>query len=143
MSCWEVTVGGRTHSGASKRSRVLIVDDSAPMRAVLHQFCVALSYDVAAEVPTAEAALEVLDAQAVDVVICDYRLPRLSGLDLEALVAERFPDVPLLVLSGDLDLVEECRRGFATGSRARRRALCKPVMLGELGSVLDALCEGS
>ena len=38
-----------------------------------------------------------------DLIICDLNMPRLSGYDLLPLVRRRFPDIPVIVVTGDPD----------------------------------------
>jgi DNA-binding NtrC family response regulator len=47
-----------------------------------------------------EHALEYLENEDVDLVITDMRLPGLSGVDLIRRIQERWPDVPVIVMTG-------------------------------------------
>ena len=51
-------------------------------------------------VETAEQVRAALDRPSWDVVLSDYRLPAFSGMEALALVRERDPDMPFIVLSG-------------------------------------------
>ncbi len=83
---------------------VWIVDDDKAIRWVLER---ALSKE---EVPTrsfetADEALKVLNSEEPSVVITDVRMPGESGLSLLASLREKFPKVPVIVMTayGDLD----------------------------------------
>jgi DNA-binding NtrC family response regulator len=84
--------------------RVLIVDDDAVTRETL----VALLDDEFAvqEAGDGAAAAELVDAHDFDVVITDYEMPALSGVDLLALIARRRPHVVGLLVTGSADLPE-------------------------------------
>jgi DNA-binding response OmpR family regulator len=64
-------------------SRILIVDDHAPLARNI-AFLMQIAGFEAITAFSAEEALELLDQQAVDMVIVDAHMPRLSGFDLLA-----------------------------------------------------------
>ena len=84
----------------SRRLRILTVDDSATMRALLRNALTASGFDVA-QADDGMAALEWLATNDVDVIITDINMPRLDGFGLiERLRASgRHCDRPILVLS--------------------------------------------
>lgn len=49
------------------------------------------------------AALEQLEQDVPDIVLSDYKMPGMSGLDLLAQVAKRHPRVPLLLMTAYAD----------------------------------------
>ena len=64
-----------------ERGRVLIVDDSAVMRAVLQRTIDAADrYVVAGAVPHADAAIEFLQHSRVDLILLDLEMPGIGGL---------------------------------------------------------------
>lgn len=60
--------------------KVLIVDDSATMRQMITIVLKGSGYDVSS-VPDGEAALEAFD-ESIDLVITDYNMPRMNGVEL-------------------------------------------------------------
>lgn len=54
-------------------------------------------------------ALEVLDHQEVDVVICDMRMPGMDGIELLATMRQRYPSIVRIMLTGyvSVDVMEE------------------------------------
>lgn len=84
----------------SKTTRVLTVDDSASMRALLNHALSSHGFDVA-QADDGISALEWLAANEADVVITDINMPRLDGFGLiERLRAgSRHRDRPILVLT--------------------------------------------
>jgi two-component system response regulator PilR (NtrC family) len=77
---------------------ILVVDDDDTIRDTL--------YDLLSEehrchtAETAENALKLLDAEFYDVVLTDISMPGLSGLELLGQVRQRYPDTPVIVISG-------------------------------------------
>ncbi len=79
----------------------------------------------------AEAALDRLSCQKVDVMVTDLRLPDIDGLALLQKVRDQYPDVIRVVLSGDI------AQDSSLGSAAvAHRFLEKPCPSGVLEGVL-------
>jgi DNA-binding NarL/FixJ family response regulator len=97
--------------------RLLLVDDHPLVRGGVRACLEATGhYRVCGEAGTPQEALQVLDAQPIDLVITDLRLAGGSGVDLIAALAERPPVCPSLVLSmlGDAAFVQ---RVLSLGAR--------------------------
>jgi DNA-binding NtrC family response regulator len=93
--------------------RILIADDDDALRESLELVLSAEGYEVVSARDGA-AALALLEAQPVDVVLCDLRMPGMDGLELLPQLVRRLPGVPVLLMSayGSADLaVEAMRRG--------------------------------
>jgi PAS domain S-box-containing protein len=81
--------------------RTLIVDDSADDADLLIRELRREGYDVSAERTDTEAGLKAaLDHQSWDVVLCDFNMPRFSGIEALKVVRERNRDVPFIFVSG-------------------------------------------
>ncbi len=82
---------------------VLIVDDSLPMRAVIKKTFKAAGYGNAniIEAEDGEKALEQLKKNWVDIVLTDYNMPEMNGLELirEIKKNEMFDQIPVVVIS--------------------------------------------
>lgn len=118
------------------RNRILIVDDDLDMREIL-------SFDFESEgfqVLQAESgnrAIEILNTRAVDVVVTDVRMPDGDGVRLLERVNERYPDLPVIFLTGfaEIPIEDACARGAY-------RVLIKPFDRDELyRAVRQALQE--
>lgn len=80
---------------------VLIVDDDEAIRDNLFEFLSETFICQTAE--TAEKALGRLEADTYDVVLTDISMPGLSGLELLGHVRQRFPNTPVIIISGISD----------------------------------------
>jgi two-component system, chemotaxis family, chemotaxis protein CheY len=102
----------------SKPTRILTVDDSASMRALLFHALTSSGFEVA-QADDGIAALEWLAVNEVDVVITDINMPRLDGFGLiERLRAgTRHHDRPILVLTTESsdEKKQRARDAGATG----------------------------
>jgi DNA-binding NtrC family response regulator len=78
--------------------RVLLVDDDETIRDTLYELLSANYVCQTAE--TAEKAFARLEADQYDVVLTDISMPGLSGLELLGHVRQKFPNTPVIIVSG-------------------------------------------
>ena len=78
--------------------RILVVEDEPPIRRLLRTGLATQGHAVI-EAPDGRAALDALGRGGVDLVILDLGLPDIPGLDLLRGIRERWPDLPVVVLS--------------------------------------------
>lgn len=79
-------------------AKILIVDDDETIRDTLYELLSENYLCQTAE--TAEKAFARLAADTYDVVLTDISMPGLSGLELLGHVRQRFPDTPVIIISG-------------------------------------------
>ena len=96
--------------GERPKPRLLIVDDDAPSRQVLHRLLARLGYEVE-EAEDGRAALELVENQPPDLVLTDLTMPVLDGFELlrRLKTSDRFRDIPVIVVSGINDLQSAVR----------------------------------
>lgn len=101
-----------------KTTRILTVDDSRSMRALLRVALTERGYEVA-EAEDGIEALEWLEKNSADVIITDINMPRLDGFGLIERVRSgtRHIDRPILVLTTESsdDKKKRARDAGATG----------------------------
>lgn len=82
-------------------SSLLIVEDDVTIRETLFDL---FSGDHSCfQTETAEAALEVLDKEHIDVVLTDISMPGMSGLELLGHTRQRWPSTEVIMMSGIRD----------------------------------------
>ena len=120
------------------KERILVVDDSAATLEVLQRNLTAAGYQVFTAPGVAEA-IEVLDGTALDLVITDIKMPRVSGLDLVRHTRENFRDTEVMVITG-YPSIEGAVHAVKTGAE---EFLAKPFtdeeLLSAVWRVLDKL----
>jgi DNA-binding NarL/FixJ family response regulator len=81
--------------------RVGIVDDHAIVRSGLKQFISdQVDLRVTGEAADGAGALQLARGGELDVLVMDLAMPDQSGVDALAAIKARFPDLPVLILSG-------------------------------------------
>jgi len=95
--------------------RVLIIEDSEDDALLLLRELTRGGFDPMVErVDTREDMVAALDRQIWDIILCDYVMPRFSGLHALALLKEKSLDVPFIIVSGRIGeepAVEAMRAG--------------------------------
>jgi len=66
--------------------RLLVVDDSSTMRRILRNNLKSLGFEDVIEAENGERAFTRLQAESVDIVITDWNMPVMSGLELVAAI---------------------------------------------------------
>jgi two-component system phosphate regulon response regulator PhoB len=131
-----IGTGGSFSIPAKRPPRLLLVDDDRDMQVMIREMLEAI--DLRLECASdGEEALDRLTLEPFDLVVLDWNLPGMSGLDLcrELRRHPRLADIPILFLtakSGQRDLVD----AFAAGADD---FLGKPFRAPELGARLLAL----
>jgi two-component system response regulator AtoC len=82
----------------STQGTVLIVEDEANMRRVLRALLRRADYQTL-EAADGQRALEILDAESVDAVLSDLKMPHMNGLELLQVVQQRHQSVPFILLT--------------------------------------------
>jgi two-component system NtrC family sensor kinase len=85
-----------------KEAAVLVVDDDEHVRRALKRVLKRARCRLY-EAPDAQAALALLAAEPVHVVVSDYRMPGMTGVELLRVVKERWPRVQRVLLTGQAD----------------------------------------
>ena len=106
--------------------RILVVDDDEAVRRFMVESLQSLGYSVH-EAADGEAGLRVLVGSRPDLIIVDYAMPGMTGVDLVLRARAVAPGVPVILATGYADM-EAVDRVMPTESVLR-----KPFRLTELG----------
>jgi DNA-binding response OmpR family regulator len=112
--------------------KILAVDDAVQITKTLTDVLGVAGYSVRTA-PSGERALQIMESANFDLVITDLKMTGMSGMDLAQLVFQRWPGVPVIILSGygDLDSVIGALRSGVTDF------IKKPFSADEVLSVVD------
>ncbi|HKJ24164.1 MAG TPA: response regulator, partial [Myxococcota bacterium] len=114
--------------------RILAVDDQPYFRSFIQELLGEDGYDVRTAASAAEAQ-HALEKEVFDVVLTDVVLPDVQGTDFVRTLADRHPEVGIVVLAsvGGVKTAVDCMKEGAADY------LLKPIERGALQHTLDSL----
>jgi two-component system response regulator HydG len=84
-------------------NKILIIDDDLDMCRLLDRFLTRNNFDVKFA-HSGKKALEELEKNTPDVILCDFRLEDTDGKDLLIQIKEKTPRVPVIIITGYSDI---------------------------------------
>jgi putative two-component system response regulator len=117
----------RPDAGTPGVARVLVVDDEATIRQALARFLRDRGYDVH-ECGSGPAALALLEHERFVVMLCDVRMPGMSGLEVVPRAIELDHDLAVLMLTA----VNEAGAATEALSQGALDYLVKPITFADL-----------
>ena len=115
--------------------RILVVDDNPAvrhyLRAILEQ---QTTWQVCDEARTGGEALQRVKKAPPDLILLDFQMPDLNGLDVAQQISELFPRIPILMVTIHLSsqLAEAAKRVGVRGA-------CAKSDVGSIVQAVDAL----
>lgn len=124
--------------------RVLIVDDSASMRAVVKKTLAAAGYAVETclEAQNGTEALEILHQEPVDVVLSDLHMPEMDGLELLRTLQKEGKVPPCFILVTTEGRKERLKEALGLGARGYVSKPFHPEGLRKILSLLVGEPDG-
>jgi two-component system chemotaxis response regulator CheY len=97
-------MGLHTHYAVNGRQgRILVVDDEAEVRKPVSLTLKRAGYEVV-EAENGQEAIQLLNTGdnplMVDTIVCDIRMPKVTGTDAISYFRSQYPSVPVIVLTG-------------------------------------------
>ncbi|MGH7561826.1 MAG: ATP-binding protein [Gemmatimonadales bacterium] len=116
--------------------RILLVDDEPSLASVGRRRLAGLGYEVTVSTDPIKALEEVrARPDAFDLVLTDYSMPKLNGLDLARGINRIRADLPIVLSTGFAEEFPE----ETLAAAGIRRVLSKPVGISDLARALQAL----
>lgn len=114
----------------TSRRQVLVIDDDNEVRRVIVEMLGALQHQTC-EADNGLDGLAQLTRLQPDVVLLDFAMPGLNGAQIARLIRERYPQLPIVFISGysETGLLEEALGGTAL-------VLRKPFTMAQLNEVV-------
>ncbi len=112
--------------------RILLVDDNPSvrhyLRAILEQQA---SWQVCGEARTGAEALNKVAEVSPDLIVLDYQMPDLNGVEVARQICDLFPKIPILMVTIHLSrqLADAARQAGVRGAWAKQ----------DIGSVVEAV----
>ena len=93
----------RNSSPSSTRRRILLVDDNANGLAARKSVLEELGYSIVTCTSGADAFEQFTSREPFDLVVTDYKMPRMDGLELIVRLRRHTPGLPIVLISGYVD----------------------------------------
>ncbi|MDY0030270.1 MAG: response regulator [Pseudobdellovibrionaceae bacterium] len=113
-----------------KDLKILVVDDQLEVRAMIRNMLTELGITQIFEAADGKEAMVFTDnaMDMIDIVICDWNMPKMSGIDLLKQMRSVYPEVPFLMITGRSD-VESVSMAKSSGVTAYIRKPFSPAHL--------------
>jgi two-component system invasion response regulator UvrY len=115
--------------------RILVADDNPAVRHYLRSLLeLQNDWRVCGEARTGGEALDRIQENPPDILLLDFQMPDLNGLDVARVVSRLFPQMPILMVTIHLStqLAEEARK-------AGIRGVCLKSDVGSIVGAVDAV----
>jgi two-component system chemotaxis response regulator CheY len=98
--------------------KVLIVDDFATMRKILRNILKQIGFTDIAEADDGNTGLKALQKEKFDLVLCDWNMPEMPGIDLLRAVRsdDALKDIPFVMVTAEAqkdNIVEAVKEGVS------------------------------
>jgi DNA-binding response OmpR family regulator len=97
------------------KHRILVVDDEPSIRESLAMLLSVAGYDVSTARDGFDALLQLRRATP-SVIVSDLNMPQMSGFELLSVVRRRFPEIPVIAMSGAYETGERVPGGVIADS---------------------------
>lgn len=123
----------------SKNVRILVVDDSESMRKLLVSIIKSFGINHVFEANNGASALNIINEKELNVIVCDWEMPKMNGLELfiEVQKMKNPPPFVLVTSNAEIDKVK------SAVEKGVKHYIVKPIkpetILKELRSILPIL----
>ena len=124
----------------SPRGRVLVVEDEPMIRVLLELGLQEVGLEVQC-VENGEQALCILQNASFDILLLDYLMPGMTGLEVSAQVRPSNPNLPIALISGSAALLTDDEITAAGINRTFSKPFDLNDLIGWINSVLPRRLE--
>lgn len=86
-----------------KNLRILVVDDHPMTRNMVRAILRGVGYSQVIIAESALQAQEVLIDRGADLIVCDWNMPGMTGLEFLGLIRKQFPQMPFVMLTAEVN----------------------------------------
>ncbi len=115
---------------------ILIVDDEQSQRIILSGFLKQKGYNLF-EASSGDEALKIIENNLIDIVLSDYKMPEMNGIELLKKIKERNPEIAVVIITA-FGTIEDAVKAMKEGAFDY---LTKPVELDELEFIISRISE--
>jgi len=114
-----------------EKKRILIADDEEIVRNLLAETLKPYGYEIDV-VENGVEAMSHIDKKSYDLVITDYMMPKMDGLELTRKIKAKYPSTPILVITGKGPVHDLLKSGAAA-------CIMKPFKISELQNMVETI----
>lgn len=114
-----------------KKRRILVVDDEKSVRRLVAKVLETQEYEITMASNGVEA-IKQIEKEFYDLIITDYMMPEMDGLELTCWIKARCPFIPVLVVTGKGPVQDLLNNGAAA-------CIMKPFDIFELRSLVKTI----
>ncbi|MEE4356153.1 MAG: response regulator [Desulfococcaceae bacterium] len=120
---------------------ILIVDDFSTMRRVIKKILRCMDFNNVVEADNGKKAWEIINKQRIDLVICDWHMPSMKGVDLleKIRLHEKYAALPFIMVTAEGKkkfVLEAAEKGVTD-------YITKPFRAEELENILKSIFPDS
>jgi two-component system, chemotaxis family, chemotaxis protein CheY len=86
---------------------ILIVDDSAAIRAAIRSFLNESGFEVCGEAVDGYDAIQKAEELKPDLILLDFAMPRMNGIEAAPILKKMLPDTPIVLLTSHYAAVHD------------------------------------
>ena len=128
------TKGKKAEEMDQARLKILIVDDSPAVSDILSQLCEFLGHNVVCAKDGSEGLSLIHAEPDLDLVFTDFKMPVLDGAEMTRRLKTRYPDLPVVLITGSVILTEAELEGPGFDT-----VIHKPFELQTIAKAIDRL----
>jgi CheY-like chemotaxis protein len=116
-----------------ENKRILIADDEKVLRMLMAEALKSYDYEIDV-VKNGIEAISYIEKRSYDLIITDYMMPEMDGLELTRRIKAKYPSIPILVITGN-GPVQDLLKSGATA------CIMKPFNIFELQNTVKNILK--
>jgi two-component system chemotaxis response regulator CheY len=101
-----------------KNMKILVVDDFSTMRRIVKNILRQLNFNNIVEADDGASALDILQKEKIDMVVSDWNMPKMTGLELLKAIRsdDALKDIPFLMVTAEAqqeNIIEAVKSGVS------------------------------
>ncbi len=123
----------------NKNLTILVVDDFSTMRRIIKKILKGMGLEKIIEADNGQKAWEILNSQDIDLVICDWNMPAMTGMELLEKVRghQATANLPFIMVTAE----GKDKMTVAKGKENLTDYIGKPFKAGELEEKIKGMIE--
>ncbi len=116
---------------------ILVVDDFSTMRRIIKKVLKGMEIENVVEAENGEAAWEILNNQTIDLIICDWNMPGMNGMQLleKARSRDDLAEIPFLMVTAE----SKEKMTVTPGEEGKTDYIAKPFKGDQLAEKINAM----